>query len=96
MNKHRPFLFATSLMMAALAMTAGGDAPLKQKQPPIRPIDFTRRMIAWEDELSGGPLKDGIPTIDEPSFGPVAAAWLSDRIIVFVEAGDSHLARDCQ
>ena len=54
--------------------------------------DFTRRTIAWEDVISGGPPKDGIPAIDDPTFEPVAAAatWLSDRdpVIVFAEADD--------
>ena len=54
--------------------------------------DFTRRTIAWEDVVSGGPPKDGIPAIDDPTFEPVAAAaqWLSERdpVIVFAQAGD--------
>lgn len=56
--------------------------------------DFTRRTIAWEDVISGGPPKDGIPAISDPTFEPVvaASAWLSDRdpVIVFAEAGDAR------
>lgn len=36
--------------------------------------DFTKRTIAWDEVLSGGPPKDGIPAIDQPTFESVAAA----------------------
>lgn len=36
--------------------------------------DFTKRSIDWDEVLSGGPPKDGIPAIDEPTFESVAAA----------------------
>jgi hypothetical protein len=70
--------------------------------------DFTRRTIAWEDVISGGPPKDGIPAIDDPTFEPVAAAtqWLSERDPGYcvcasrrcarLSAGDPDLARDRQ
>lgn len=34
--------------------------------------DFTKHNVAFEDILSGGPPKDGIPSIDNPTFIPVA------------------------
>lgn len=34
--------------------------------------DFTKHSVAFEDILSGGPPKDGIPSIDNPTFVPVA------------------------
>lgn len=34
--------------------------------------DFTKHSVAFEDILSGGPPKDGIPSIDNPKFVPVA------------------------
>lgn len=79
--------------------TSVGDnasALLAPSTPPFSTsewkTDFTRRTIAWEDVISGGPPKDGIPAIDEPTFEPVSAAaeWLSDRdpVIVFAEADD--------
>ena len=40
--------------------------------------DFTKRSIDWEEVLSGGPPKDGIPAIGEPTFETVAAA--SERL----------------
>lgn len=51
--------------------------------------DFTRRTVEWEDVMSGGPPKDGIPAIDDPTFESIeaAATWLSERdpVIVFAE-----------
>lgn len=53
--------------------------------------DFARRTIPWEEIVSGGPPKDGIPAIDNPTVESIAAAaaWLSrqDPVIVFA-AGD--------
>jgi len=34
--------------------------------------DFTRRSVPFDEFLSGGPSKDGIPPIDAPRFVPVA------------------------
>ena len=34
--------------------------------------DFTRISIPLDEILSGGPPKDGIPSIDRPKFQPVA------------------------
>lgn len=54
--------------------------------------DFTRRTIAWEEIISGGPPKDGIPAIDAPTFESVGAAagWLSERdpVILYMEGED--------
>ena len=36
--------------------------------------DFTRTSIKWEEILSGGPPKDGIPAIDAPTFRPIDEA----------------------
>ena len=35
--------------------------------------DFSRHSVAWNEILSGGPPKDGIPAIDDPVFEPDAA-----------------------
>ena len=35
--------------------------------------DFTNALVPFDEILSGGPPKDGIPSIDAPSFAPVAA-----------------------
>lgn len=83
---------------AAAAVTpAGVSAELLPPAPPPFTTsewktDFTRRTIAWEEVIAGGPPKDGIPAIDAPALESVAAAatWLSDRdpVIVFAEGDD--------
>jgi hypothetical protein len=56
--------------------------------------DFDRRTVPWSDILSGGPPKDGIPAIDDPTFENVAAAseWLtdSDPIILLQHDGQAR------
>lgn len=77
-----------------------GSVPLRQRtviidesRPPSHvtgfsewSTDFTRRTIEWDEILSGGPPKDGIPSIDEPTFEPIedAQEWLTDRDPVIV------------
>jgi len=34
--------------------------------------DFSRHSVAYDEIVSGGPPKDGIPAIDNPSFAPVS------------------------
>ena len=43
--------------------------------------DFTRAAVSFSDIIAGGPPKDGIPAIDEPSFERVTEAdrWLEDQ-----------------
>lgn len=79
-----------------LQSTSAGSALLPPERPPFDTYewqtDFTRRTVPWEQILSGGPSKDGIPAIDQPEFETVAAAadWLSarDPVIVFEHADD--------
>lgn len=42
--------------------------------------DFTRTMISFDEIMTGGPPKDGIPSIDNPQFESIADAdlWLDD------------------
>ena len=42
--------------------------------------DFTRATISFDEIMTGGPPKDGIPSIDDPQFESVADAdaWLDD------------------
>ncbi|MDK1046276.1 MAG: DUF3179 domain-containing (seleno)protein, partial [Anaerolineales bacterium] len=53
--------------------------------------DFSKHTIPYSEILSGGPPKDGIPSIDRPQFVTVDEAddWLQDLEPVTVyEAGD--------
>lgn len=56
--------------------------------------DFTRRTVAWEEIISGGPPKDGIPAVDAPQAESIAQAseWLTDQdpVIVFTHNGQSR------
>ena len=60
---------------APAAATVGS---LPSEPPPFSTTgwitDFTKRSIAWDEVLSGGPPKDGIPAIDQPTFESVEAA----------------------
>ena len=42
--------------------------------------DFTRSAISFDEIMTGGPAKDGIPAIDQPRFESTAEAdvWLDD------------------
>ncbi|MBI4788830.1 MAG: DUF3179 domain-containing protein [Chloroflexi bacterium] len=54
--------------------------------------DFKRHTVPFDEILSGGPPKDGIPAIDEPTFiAPGAASdWLKDNepVILFENQDD--------
>jgi hypothetical protein len=51
--------------------------------------DFSKSSIPFDEILSGGPPKDGIPAVDNPSFISVAQAdeWLEDfePVVVFTQ-----------
>lgn len=66
---------------AAAPATSAGQATailLPVTPPPFSitgwETDFTKRTVEWDEVLSGGPPKDGIPAIDQPTFESVAAA----------------------
>lgn len=46
--------------------------------------DFTRADSALENAISGGPAKDGIPAIDQPSFVPLASVSRADDVQAIV------------
>ncbi|MFW6098175.1 MAG: DUF3179 domain-containing protein, partial [Chloroflexota bacterium] len=57
--------------------------------------DFSQRTISFEEILSGGPPKDGIPAIDNPRFigTDEADEWISDLepVTVFEHDGDVRI-----
>lgn len=55
--------------------------------------DFTRRSISFDEILSGGPPKDGIPAIDDPTFVSTAEAdeWVEDLEPVAVLQEDDEV-----
>lgn len=55
--------------------------------------DFSRSLISWNEVLSGGPPKDGIPAIDRPSFkaiGEIQDVASQDPVIGLEIAGDAR------
>lgn len=53
---------------------------LRSSQREVRVTDGTKHSIPIDEILSGGPPKDGIPSVDEPKFisASEAEAWLGD------------------
>ena len=86
------------------AVTAASPALLPDEPPPARAAaefktDFSRHTVAYDEILSGGPSKDGIPAIDNPKFVSVdeANAWLKPQEpVVFVQVGDDSRAYPIQ
>jgi len=61
------------LGLAALALTAGSALADPERWNYEWPnTDFSKTSIDYGEVLSGGPPKDGIPSIDNPIFVPVA------------------------
>ena len=56
--------------------------------------DFSRSTVPGDEIISGGPPKDGIPSIDDPQFIPVDRAdWLTDDepVLVMNAGGETHV-----
>jgi hypothetical protein len=75
--------FLTTLAATAALGFATPHAASSQSSADRREFttDFSKRTVPFEEIVSGGPPKDGIPAIDRPRFTNVRDAdrWLSDR-----------------
>lgn len=77
---------------------------LRDEQPPGSwaaefKTDFGRHTVSYEEVLSGGPPKDGIPAIDEPQFISVTEAddWLNlQEPVIFIEVNEDARAYPLQ
>ncbi|MFW6291271.1 MAG: DUF3179 domain-containing (seleno)protein, partial [Spirochaetota bacterium] len=63
---------------------------------PVRGFttDFSRSTVPGDEIISGGPPKDGIPSIDEPKFISVdEAGWLAgdEPVLVATAGGETHV-----
>ena len=61
--------------------------------------DFSKHSIPYSEVLSGGPPKDGIPSIDSPEFISVeeADSWLANvEPVIFVQVGEDARAYPIQ
>ena len=60
---------------AAFLLLAGPAMAKPELWKPFWPMtDFSRHSVAFEEIMSGGPPKDGIPSIDDPKFVPLSEA----------------------
>ena len=67
-------LSGLALVLWALALAALARVGPEQWRGEWPHTDFSRHSVAYEEIVSGGPPKDGIPAIDQPSFVAVAEA----------------------
>ena len=99
---------ATSTAPASAPATDALPTTTTQLVPPQPPparaaaefkTDFSRASVSFEDILSGGPPKDGIPAIDAPQFVDVAEAdaWLKpNEPVIRVQIGPDARAYPLQ
>lgn len=67
----RLIFYSLMLSSAATAVTAN---PAEWRVEGWDKTDFSKTRIAWTEIMSGGPPKDGIPSIDQPVFRSVTEA----------------------
>jgi hypothetical protein len=63
---------ALTFLIAVLTATTAAANPDAWKRQGWGDTDFSKHAIEWREIMSGGPPKDGIPSIDAPQFQPVA------------------------
>lgn len=81
-----------------------GLPPIGVDPPPVLALfefktDFSRHSVPYEEIISGGPPKDGIPPIDEPKFISVeeAGEWLRPvEPVILVQVGEDARAYPLQ
>ncbi len=85
---------AAAALAAALAGFASAAAADPQAWKAEWPgTDFSRASVAFSEILSGGPPKDGIPSIDAPRFVPLAedpGTGPTEPVVSFVRGGDAR------
>lgn len=89
---------------AATTSQPAGVALLPPEAPPSGAerefsTDFSRHTVSYSEVFSGGPPKDGIPSIDAPQFVSIAEAdgWLAaQEPVVLVQVGDDARAYPLQ
>ncbi len=86
-----PTLFPTPTLLPKEDPPFGAEREFK--------TDFAKHSVSYAEILSGGPPKDGIPSIDAPQFQSTREAdeWLADREpVVFVRVNDDARAYPIQ
>jgi hypothetical protein len=91
-----------ALATAESTMGQATPTPEEAKEPEVRipfstfgwKTDFSKFNIEFSELFSGGPPKDGIPAIDDPTFEAVAemGGWLKDRepVLALENNGDAR------
>lgn len=81
-------LLAASLLLWTGAAWAGGPDMWRAEWPDT---DFSKSSVAFDEIMSGGPPKDGIPAVDDPQFFYVGdddmALADQEPVIVFAHGG---------
>jgi len=65
------FLTAGALLWGLLATASASPSYWRYEWPKT---DFSKHSVPFDEIFSGGPPKDGIPSIDDPKFVPVSQA----------------------
>jgi len=89
----RPVAVRLLAVVALLApLPAAADPVPRAWQREFPKTDFDRAIVPLAEITSGGPPRDGIPSIDDPSFAPAAASDLPGRVPVigFAIGGDAR------
>jgi len=84
---------AIGLVAALVSVVPASAAPSPEWRIEWPRTDFGKAAVPFHEILSGGPPKDGIPSIDRPTFVPVAAVkGLADTepVVGFVLNGDAR------
>ncbi len=96
MRSNRRLPISCVLLAAAWVLATGQAAradPAAWLREGWTKTDFSKTRIGWNEILSGGPPKDGIPSIDSPVFKNVAdGSELTDRdpVIGLAIGGDAR------
>ena len=90
-------LFLNGLVTSTLVLSSSVLAQSNSAEWPV--TDFENSSVDFSEILSGGPPKDGIPSIDEPNFIGVeeASEWLkNDEPVIVVTGRDTSKAYPLQ
>ena len=82
-----------ALLALCLAYANAAQANPERWRHAWPKTDFSQTSIDFDEIMSGGPPKDGIPSIDSPQFVPVAEAGdlaATEPVIGLVVAGDAR------
>ncbi len=83
-------LFALAVLAAFGATAQASPEQWKREWPTT---DFSKHSISFSEIMSGGPPKDGIPSIDDPTFAEIGEVDLPDREpVIGLRIGDEFRA----